>query len=238
MRWFAGLLLALASAGAQAQTYRLAHDQLFPPFAEAKGGVSSGIAVDLLKAAAEKAGITVVFVGVPFDQFGATLGDGRADAIFPLAINPERRQQYDFTAPIMVTGGSLYVRAPASTPTLGELAGKSVATPRTGPLAGFIQRTAPEVRLETVTDYETALQALVDGKYDAVALNATVGGVLAEKLHPGRVTPAARMFLELPLAIAVPKGARADLVAAFDRGIAAIRADGTWERINRTAAGR
>ena len=127
MRWIAGLLLAMLSGAAQAQTYRLAHDQLFPPFAEATGGVSSGIAVDLLKAAADRAGFGIVFVGVPFDQVGATLADGRADAIFPLAINPERRQLYDFSAPIMVTGGSLYVRAPAATPTLADLAGNEIA---------------------------------------------------------------------------------------------------------------
>ena len=40
------------------------------------------------------------------------------------------------------------------------------------------------------------------------------------------------MFMELPLAVAVPKGKRADLLVRLNDGIAAIRADGTWQQIN------
>jgi ABC-type amino acid transport substrate-binding protein len=42
-----------------------------------------------------------------------------------------------------------------------------------------------------------------------------------------------KLFLELPLAVAVRKGQSADLIAKLDKGIAAIRADGTWESINK-----
>jgi ABC-type amino acid transport substrate-binding protein len=40
------------------------------------------------------------------------------------------------------------------------------------------------------------------------------------------------MFLKLPLAVAVPKGKQADLIARLNVGISAIRADGTWQQIN------
>ncbi len=40
------------------------------------------------------------------------------------------------------------------------------------------------------------------------------------------------MFMELPLAVAVPKGKRADVLARLNVGIAAIVADGTWQQIN------
>ena len=46
-----------------------------------------------------------------------------------------------------------------------------------------------------------------------------------------------KLFLELPLALAVTKGQGADLIAKLDRGIAAIRADGTWQRIDRRWSG-
>jgi len=41
-----------------------------------------------------------------------------------------------------------------------------------------------------------------------------------------------QMFMELPLAVAVPKGKRVDLVTRLNVGIAAVRADGAWQRIN------
>jgi polar amino acid transport system substrate-binding protein len=221
-----------------AQTIRVAHDQRFPPFAEVKNGKSEGLAVDILNAAAERAGLTIVYVPLPFAEIQKTLEDGRADAVFPLAINPERRQAFDFTAPLVVTGGALFVRAPQPTPdSLKALAGKTVVTPKTGPLAGFIGKTAPEVKLLVNADYDQSFAQLLSGEADAAALNFQVGRKLATTLHAGKVTLPERLFLELPLALAVRKGQSADIIAKLDKGIAAIRADGTWQRIDQRWAG-
>jgi polar amino acid transport system substrate-binding protein len=48
---------------------------------------------------------------------------------------------FDFSDAFLVTGGALFVRAPSTTPErLDSLVGKIVVTPRTGPLAAFIQK--------------------------------------------------------------------------------------------------
>ena len=62
------VLLSLCPLAAQAQTVRVAHDQRFPPFAEVKDGKSEGLAVDILNAAAERAGLTIVYVPLPFAE--------------------------------------------------------------------------------------------------------------------------------------------------------------------------
>jgi len=232
------VLLSFSPLTAQAETIRVAHDQRFPPFAEVKDGKSEGLAVDILNAAAERAGLTIVYAPVPFTDIQKTLEDGRADAVFPLAINPERRQVFDFSAPLVITGGALFVRAPQPTPdSLKALAGKTVVTPKTGPLAGFIGKTAPEVKLVVNADYDQSFAQLLSGEADAAALNFQVGRKLASTLHAGKVTLPEKLFLELPLAVAVRKGQHADLIAKLDKGIAAIRADGTWQRIDRRWAG-
>jgi ABC-type amino acid transport substrate-binding protein len=41
------------------------------------------------------------------------------------------------------------------------------------------------------------------------------------------------MFLEVPLAVAVKKGTQTEMIQQLDKGLAAIRADGTWDAINR-----
>src|SRR6266481_6038529 len=61
-------------------------------------------------------GIEVEFVAVPFEQVQRTLEDGRAEAVFPLTITPERLPLFDFSDPFLVTGGALFVRAPNRTP--------------------------------------------------------------------------------------------------------------------------
>ena len=216
-----------------AEPVRIAHDQDFPPFAEVKDGKSEGLAVDILRAASTRAGVKVNFVPVSFDQRQLTLDDGRAEAYFPLSITPERLQLFDFTEVLVVTGGSLFVRGPHVPPeSLAALAGKTVVTPRTGPIAAFIQKTAPAVNLVVTTDYEDSLNRLVRGEASAAALSYHVGQCIADQLYPDQVTRSPNMFLELPLAIAVPKGKCGELLIQLNVGIAAIRADGTWQQIS------
>ncbi|MGN6463806.1 MAG: substrate-binding periplasmic protein [Pseudolabrys sp.] len=236
LRWFAAITVLAGSAvapAASAEPLRVAHDQRFPPFAQAENGQSSGLAVDLLRAAAKHAGLDIAFVPVPFQEIQTTLTDGRADAIFPIAITPERKQSFDFSTPLLPTGGALFVRAPEKTPaSLAAIAGKTVTTPRTGPLAAYLQKTAPDAKLIVTANYDESLAQLVSGQADVAALNFQTGAQLAARLHPGKITPPDRLFWELPFAIAVPKGKSADTLRKLDSGIAAIRADGTFDRIN------
>jgi len=175
---------------------------------------------------------------VPIEQVEQTLRAGGAEAVLS-APNPERLKSFDFSAPVLMTGGALFVRATYPTPAdLIALAGKTVVTPRAGPLVAIISRGAPAVNLSVTTDYEQSLAQLVGGTADAAALNYHVGAMLADRLYPGQITKPNRMFWETPLAIAVPKGERADLIERLNAGLAAIRADGTWQQINEHWIGR
>lgn len=212
---------------------RFAHQERFPPFVELQNGKSGGLFVDILRAAANRVGMEAEFIPVPFKQVQGALEDGRADAIFPLGVTPERRQSFDFSAPFLITGGALYVRAPNPTPeSLSTLSGKILVTPRTGPLAAIIQKTAPNVKLVLTTDYEESLARLVSGEADAAALNFQVGQRLSARLHPGKLTEPRAMFMETPLAVGVLKGRDSELLARLNAGLSAIRADGTWQEIN------
>src|SRR5258708_8866158 len=108
--------LSMARLPAAAETMRIACQDNFPPFIDVKDGKPVGLVMDILNAAAARANFEVQFVLVPFDQVQGTLDDGRAQAIVPLAITAERQQTFDFSAPILMTGGALFVRAPSPTP--------------------------------------------------------------------------------------------------------------------------
>jgi polar amino acid transport system substrate-binding protein len=242
MRRAAGLplvILWLLGAQAMAEPVRIAHSLSFPPYAELKDGKSEGLAVDILRAAAAAGKVDFVLVGLPFDQLQPALADGRADAVFPTADTSERRQTFEFSAPLLATGGALYVRAPNLAPdSLGGLEGKTVVTPRTGPLVAVIEKTAPAVKLVVTANYEDSLQLLVNGEADAAALNVHVGSRLANRLHPGKIVGAQKMFFEVPLAVMVRKGQQATFLRDLNAGLAAIRANGTWGAINERWAGR
>jgi polar amino acid transport system substrate-binding protein len=236
-----GLLLICVSllSHAMAEPVRIAHDQKFPPFSMSNGGNSEGLTLDILRAVAARAGIDMVFVPVSFDQRQATLENGRAEAYFPLSITPERLQTFDFSEVIVVTGGSVFVRAPNVPPdALDGLAGKIVVTPQTGPIAAFVKRTAPNVKLVVTVDYEDSLGRLARGEADAAVLSYHVGQRFVDRLYPGQISRSSKMFLELPLAVAVAKGKNEPLLTKLNQGIAAIRADGTWKQINDRWVGR
>ena len=212
---------------------RIGHSEFFPPFAEVKDGKSQGLAIDILTAVATRVAIEIEWVPAPFEELHLTLDHGRAQAIFPLGITPERREFFDFSAPLLTTGAALFVRAPDAEPGgLGALSGKIVVTPRTGPLAAVIQRTAPTVKLITTASYEDSLTRLVRGEADAAALNCQVGSHVIAQLYAGQVTVPRTRFAEQELGVAVPKGRETELLARLNDGLAAIRADSTWQHIN------
>jgi polar amino acid transport system substrate-binding protein len=197
-----------------AEPVGIAYADVFPPFTELKDGKAEGLAVEIVRAAAGRAGIEVEFVNVPFEQVQRTLEDGRAEAVFPLTITPERLARFDFSDPFLVTGGALFVRAPDSTPH------------------------APELKLVITKDYEESLSRLVKGEADVAALGFHVGISIAGRLYPGQVTLPQNMFTELPFAVAVAKGQRGQFLTQLNAGITAIRADGTWQRINNQWTGK
>jgi len=222
-----------ALARVKGETVRFAHQEHFPPFVDVQNGTSEGLLAEVLLAAATQAGIEAEFVPVPFAQVQQTLDDGRAEAIFPMAITPERLKLFDFSSPLLTTGGALYVRAPDATPEgLAALSGKIVVTPRSGPLAAIIQNAAPTINLVITADYEDSLNRLISGEADAAALNFQVGARLAAKLYPGRVTKPRTMFAQQLLAIGVRKGRSDELLIWLNAGLAVIKADGTWQQIN------
>lgn len=238
-RFAALVFLSLMTVpNAAAETIRVAHNRLLPPFAEVKDGKTVGLLVDIFRAAAERAGYQVEFFPVPIEQMEAALKDGSAVATIPTAITPERRQTMDFTDMLLMTGGAIYVRAGDPTPEGVEaLAGRVVVTPRTGPLAAYLQKTVPGAKLEVTEDYESSLERLVNGTADAAALNFQAGAMIANKLYPGKVHIPNKMFLILPFSAAVAKGRNAEFVTRFNKGLADIRADGTFERIEKSWIG-
>jgi polar amino acid transport system substrate-binding protein len=227
-------LLCLSASPAAAETVRIAHP-LLAPFIYVQDDKTTGLVADILRAAAAREGIDIVFVPESPAQLGETLTDGTADAIAPAPINPER---YDFTTAFIVTGGALFVRAPNPTPSGFEaLSGKTVVTPEGGPFVSFIKQKFPRVIVAPTSassmtnEYVESLDRVVDGRADAAALNIQEGTRVVAASYAGKITVPTTMFLQLSLGLAVAKGQHADLLKRFDEGLAAIRADGTLQTI-------
>jgi ABC-type amino acid transport substrate-binding protein len=214
-------------------TFRLSHIKSFDPFAIVKGDESEGLSVDILREALGKVGLKVVFVGQDQEKEQESLAQGQVDGLTFFAINPERKKTYDFSDPYLMTGGALFVKSPnPPCSDLKELEGKIVATPLKGPLAGYIKEKYPKITVYTdVKDYQATLQAVLDEKAYAAALNTQVGAVLAQKLYPGKFSLPDKGYQEIPIGVAVMKGKQEVLLKKFNEGLKAILSDGTYDSI-------
>ena len=214
-------------------TFKLAHIKLFEPFAVVKEGKSDGLAIDILTEALAKVNLKGVFVGEHQDKVQDLLLNEKVDGLAFLGINPKRKETYDFSDPYLITGGALFVKSPTpASSNLKDFEGKTVATPKKGPLAGYIQKKFPRVKvLTSVKDYPETLKAVLNGKADAAALNTQAGAVLAQKLFSGRFSLPEKGFLEIPIGVGVLKGKQADFLTKLNDGLKAIMADGTYDKI-------
>jgi ABC-type amino acid transport substrate-binding protein len=212
---------------------RLVHIRSFEPFAVVKEGKSEGLAIDILTAILAKANLKVVFIGEQQDKTEDLLFRGEAEGLAFFGINPARKNTFDFSNPYLISGGALFSKAPnPPCSDLKELEGKTVVTPLKGPLAEYIREKFPKVNLYTdVKDYQATLEAVLNGKADAAALNTQVGAVLAQNLFPAKFSLPSKGFLEVPIGVAVLKGRQDDLLIRFNEGLKAILADGTYDKI-------
>jgi len=222
---------------ASAAPFKIAVDQNFPPFIRMEADKPAGLGIALLEAAASRTGLELRLIPKPFAQIQAAVETGEADAIFPLTANPQRLERFHFSEPLISTGGALFVRHPEATPAnVHALHGKSILTPKTGPLGNALRRMAPNIaRIET-RDYDETLKRLLSGEASAAALNLQVGRQLVSAHYAGQITLPERYFWEVSLRVAVSKNAseQQENLERLNTGIRAILADGNWKSLTDT----
>jgi ABC-type amino acid transport substrate-binding protein len=211
---------------------RLAYDDPFPPLAFDDEGKAKGVVIDILSEALARVDIQARFIPSPMEQVKHLLETREADGIAFYAITPQRESIFDFSDPLLMTGAALFVKSPQPVPSnLTECQGRRVVTPKTGPLAKFIESNAPEVRLLLVKDYQESLEAVLEGKADAAALNIHVGRDLALRLFSGKCTLPEKPFFEVPLAVAILKDAGSLLPGRINEGLRRLKQESAYAEI-------
>ena len=232
IRFVSAIVLTAMTIGATPapETIRVAHADL-AAFITVKGDKTVGVVADILRAAAAREGIAIDFVALAGDA-AAALANGSADAVAPTFVSASGNQAFDYSTAILTTGGGLFVRAPGpapSDPTM--LAGRTVATPVFGPYLGLFAKKFPSIKILKTSSYEESIEKVLNGQADAAALNIQDGADFVAQSYAGKIAVPTSMFVTTELVLAVAKGTHAGLLERIDAGLAAIRADGTLQRI-------
>ena len=211
-------------------------DAAYAPFElQNEKGEVVGFDIDVVKAVAQKAGFEVKFVNTPWEGIFNTLDQGDRDLLVSsITITPERRQTMDFSQPYFEAKQLIAVKADAKITKFEDLKTQKVgvqnATTGDEVVAKLQGKSSPNIKRFESTPL--ALKELEAGGVEAVVAD---NGVVAHYLanNPGGSsfkTVSDASFPAENYGIAVKKG-NAELLAKIDKGLAEIKADGTYDKI-------
>ncbi len=234
------LLLALVATTAHARTFEeikadgkiiVASEGAFPPFNYFQGPKLSGFEIDLAEAVAKKLGVAIEWRALSFDALLAGLRQDRWDLVIAsFGITPERAKAVTFTDPHYCSGGVIVAKDKAIN-SVKDLAGKTIAV-QTGTTYLENVKKLPNVgEVKNFPKDTDARAALVAGRVqvwvsDKFVAKGALEAAPAEGLHMGDF-----VFVE-KIASAIKKG-NTSLEAAYNKALADLMADGTYEAISK-----
>jgi polar amino acid transport system substrate-binding protein len=211
---------APASApAAPVKVYNVGTDAAYAPFeSQNEKGEIVGFDIEVVQAIAAKAGFEVKFTNTPWEGIFNALGAGDRDLLVSaVTINDERKQTMDFSEPYFDAVQLIAVKEDSKVAKFGDLKKLKVGV-QTGTTGD-----------EVVTPL--ALKELESGGVDAVvADNGVVIHYVANNAGSKFKTVSDAEFVPEQYGIPVKKG-NAELLAAINKGLADIKADGTYDKI-------
>ena len=227
---------APASAPAPSvKTYTVGTDAAYAPFeSQNEKGEIVGFDVDILKAVAEKAGFQVTFVNTPWEGIFNALAQGDRDMVISaVTITDERKQTMDFSNPYFDAAQLIAVREDSKVAAFADLKKLKVGvqTGTTGDEAVTQLLGKTNTNIKRFESTPLALKELESGGVDAVvADNGVVAHYVANNPGGAFKTVSDPAFVPEQYGIAIKKG-NTELLEKVNKGLAAIRADGTYNRI-------
>jgi polar amino acid transport system substrate-binding protein len=213
----------------------VAVENAYPPFnyIDEETGEAVGWDFDAWRAICGLINCTPVFKETAWEGIFEAAAAGEFDvAADGITITAERDEVVDFSDPYMLYGQVVLVRADETDITdkdaLVELTEKTVGVQ----LATTNEATAIELvgedRVESYDTFDMAVVALMGGDVDAVVIDDVAAfGFIA--VNPGKMKIAGERFTSEALGFVFQPGS--DLIEPTNAGIAALKADGTWDEL-------
>jgi len=231
----ASAAVASAPAPAPAKVYVVGTDAAYAPFeSQNEKGEIVGFDIDVVTAVAKKAGIEVKFVNTPWEGIFNTLQQGDRDMIVSaVTITDERKQTMDFSNPYFDAQQLIAVKGNSKISKFDDLKKLKVGV-QTGTTGDEVVSKLQGKTSTNIKRFEStplALKELEAGGVDAVvADNGVVINYVTNNAGSKFKTVADKAFAPEQYGLVVKKG-NADLLGLLNKGLADIKADGTYDQI-------
>ncbi|ANN56474.1 amino acid ABC transporter substrate-binding protein [Mesorhizobium sp. SEMIA 3007] len=253
MKWLkslivAGTLQALAvtsgHAGAnldqikQAGIIKIGTEGTYAPFTyHDASGALVGFDVEIAKAIADKLGVKVEFLEGKWDGLIAGLDVKRYDAVInEVGITDARKAKYDFSDPYIASKAVLIVRGDNNDiKTFADLKGKKSAQSLTSNFGKLAEANGAE--LVGTDGFDQSIQLLLTGRADAT-INDSLSFLDFKKHKPDANVKIAAQEENADYSGVIVRKGDPELVAAINKALADIKADGTYKKIADTYFGQ
>lgn len=219
-----------------AKVYVVGTDAAYAPFeSQNEKAEIVGFDIDVVKAIAAKGGFEVKFENTPWEGIFNALGQGDRDLLVSaITITEERKQTMDFTSPYFDAQQLIAVKESSKVAKFEDLKKLKVGV-QTGTTGDEVVTKLLGKNSTNVKRFEStplALKELESGGVDAVvADNGVVIHYVANNAGSKFKTVADnKSFAPEQYGIAVKKG-NAELLEKLNKGLADIKADGTYDKI-------
>jgi len=226
---------ASAAAAPVAKVYSVGTDAAYAPFeSQNEKGEIVGFDIDVVNAVAKKAGIEVKFINTPWEGIFNNLQQGDRDILVSaITITDERKQTMDFSSPYFDAQQLMAVKKTSKVSKFDDLkklkVGVQTGTTGDEVVTKMMGKTSPSIKRFESTPL--ALKELEAGGVDAVvADNGVVINYVTNNADNKFKTVADKAFQPEQYGLAIKKG-NADLLAKLNKGLADIKADGSYDQI-------
>ncbi|MGI5971261.1 MAG: transporter substrate-binding domain-containing protein [Oscillospiraceae bacterium] len=233
---FALCIFSLAGCGGSSdKKYTICSDNAFAPFEYYDEATEQyvGVDMDILAAIAKDQGFEYEVNNVGFDASMGAVQAGQADGMIAgMTITEKRKETFDFSDGYFDDGQILVVSADSNISSLEDLEGQVVAVKTSTQGASYAESVAEEYgfTIQYYDDSPTMYTAVVNGNNAACFEDRSVVGwaikneslplkTVGELINPGSY------------GFAVKKGTNAELIKAFNAGLANIKKSGEYDKI-------
>jgi len=226
---------AASAPAPAARVYVVGTDAAYAPFeSQNEKGEIVGFDVDVVKAVAQKAGIEVKFVNTPWEGIFNSVAQGDRDLLVSaITITNERKQTLDFSEPYFDAQQLIAVKKDSKITKFADLKKLKVGVQNgtTGDEVVAKLQGKDSANIKRFESTPLALKELEAGGVEAVvADNGVVVNYVNNNADAKFKTISDASFAAEQYGLAVKKG-NAELLAKLNKGLADIKADGSYNQI-------
>lgn len=226
---------APAAPAPAAKIYVVGTDAAYAPFeSQNEKGEIVGFDIEVVQAAAQKAGMEVKFLNTPWEGIFNSLGQGDRDLLVSsITITDERKQTMDFSTPYFDAQQLIAVKKDSKIAKFDDLKNLKVGVQNgtTGDEVITKLQGKDSANVKRFESTPLALKELEGGGVDAVvADNGVVVHYVNNNANAQFKTITDNSFAAEQYGIAVKKG-NAELLEKINKGLATIKTDGTYDQI-------